>query len=128
MTRRKTRIHIRDLSNFTTDPPRAGEAMLEAAKLTVRSTKIMLAVHFQKRIKVRRIGTMAVEKSAQFVTESVVRSEKTVVKMMDMRHCKHLQQSQSHSVELIFAPWLEKIAGLTFVSNRRLSLKKKCGL
>ena len=35
------------------------------------------------------------------------------------RHCKHLQQSQSHSVELIFAPWLEKNSGLTLVPNRR---------
>ena len=34
-----------------------------------------------------------------------------------MRHCKHLQRSQSHSVELIFAPWLEKISGLTLVPN-----------
>ena len=25
------------------------------------------------------------------------------------RHCKNLQQSQSHSVEQIFAPWLKKI-------------------
>ena len=24
------------------------------------------------------------------------------------RHCKNLQQSQSHSVEQIFAPWLKK--------------------
>ena len=35
------------------------------------------------------------------------------------RHCKHLQRSQSHSVELIFSPWLEKISGLTLVPNRR---------
>ena len=27
------------------------------------------------------------------------------------RHCKHLQQSQSHSVEIIFVPWLEKNSG-----------------
>ena len=34
------------------------------------------------------------------------------------RHCKHLQRSQSHSVELIFAPWLENISGLTLVPKR----------
>ena len=36
-----------------------------------------------------------------------------------MRHCKHLQRSQSDSVELIFAPWLKKNSGSTLVPNRR---------
>ena len=84
MTSTKTRMRIRYLSNYTTDPPRAGEAMLEAAKLSVKSTKRLLAVNFLKGLKKRRIGTMAIEKSAQLVMESVVRSEKTVVKMMNM--------------------------------------------
>ena len=34
-----------------------------------------------------------------------------------LRHCKHLQRSQSDSVEQIFAPLLEKISGLTLVPN-----------
>ena len=29
-------------------------------------------------------------------------------KPVDMRHCKHPQRPQSHSVELIFAPWFKK--------------------
>ena len=35
-----------------------------------------------------------------------------------MMHCKHSQRYQSHSVELIFAPFLEKFPGLTFVPNQ----------
>ena len=34
-------------------------------------------------------------------------------------HGKHLKRSQSHSVELIFAPLSEKFSGLTLVPNRR---------
>ena len=39
------------------------------------------------------------------------------------RHCKHLQQLQSQSVELIFAPWLEKNSGLTLVPNQRYDIQ-----
>ena len=35
-----------------------------------------------------------------------------------MRHCKHLQRSQSHSVENFFAPWWNKISALTLVPNQ----------
>ena len=31
------------------------------------------------------------------------------------RPCKHPQQPQSHSVELIFSPWFENLSGLTLV-------------
>ena len=57
MTSTKTRMHIRELSNFTTDPLRAGEAMLEAVKCCVKSTKRLLAVNFLKGMRKRRIGT-----------------------------------------------------------------------
>ena len=35
------------------------------------------------------------------------------------RHCKPPQRPQSYSVELIFAPWLNKISGLTWVLHQR---------
>ena len=41
----------------------------------------------------------------------------------DMRHCKHPQQSQSHSVELIFAPWFENLSRLTLVPDRRYDIQ-----
>ena len=38
---------------------------------------------------------------------------------MYTRHCKNLQRSQSHSVELVFAPFLGKFSGLTLVPSQR---------
>ena len=38
----------------------------------------------------------------------------------DTRHCKHLQQSQSHSIELIFVPWLERIFWINFDTKSTL--------
>ena len=38
-----------------------------------------------------------------------------ILQVAVMRHCKHSQRSQSHSVELIFAPFLGKISGSTLV-------------
>ena len=36
------------------------------------------------------------------------------------RHCKHLQRSQSHSIELIFVPWLERIFWINFDTKSTL--------
>ena len=84
MTSKKTRMRVRELSNFTTDPSRAGEAMLEAVKGCVKSTRRLLAVKLLKGLRKRRIGTYAIEKTAKIVTENLVRSENVVLKMMDI--------------------------------------------
>ena len=52
-----------------------------------------------------------------FIKQNI--TQKIYLFIFIMRHCKHLQRDQSHSVELIFAPWLEKNSGLTLVPNRR---------
>ena len=39
------------------------------------------------------------------------------------RPCKHPHRPQSHSVDLIFAPWFENFSGLTLVPNRSLDIQ-----
>ena len=48
-------MQLRYLSNFTTDPQRTGEAMLEAAKSAVKMTKSVLAVNLLKGLMARRL-------------------------------------------------------------------------
>ena len=54
MTSTETRIKLRTLSTSTTDPDKAGELMLEAAKLTVKMTKRVLAYNLVKGLQRRR--------------------------------------------------------------------------
>ena len=54
MTSTETRMRIRNLATFTTDPNQAGELMLEAAKQRVNMTKKILALNYLKGVKRRR--------------------------------------------------------------------------
>ena len=83
MTSTWTKIEIRNLANFTTDPQRAGETMIEATKLNVKMTKKVLLVNMLKGLRTRRLGTNQIEMSKD-LTEEGNRDEKVVVKLMDI--------------------------------------------
>ena len=84
MTSTETRIKLRTLSTSTTDPDKAGELMLEAAKLTVKMTKRVLAYNLVKGLQRRRLGFPAVEKAAKILTENDERDEGVIMKLMDI--------------------------------------------
>ena len=81
MTCTETRIKIRTLATSTTDPDKASEMMLEAAKNKIKLTKRVLAVNLLKGLRRRRIGTHTLEKAAKLVTEEDERDEKVVIKI-----------------------------------------------
>ena len=46
MTSTVTRIQLRNISTSTTDPHKSGELMLDAAKKSIKLTKIVMQNHF----------------------------------------------------------------------------------
>ena len=83
MTSTETRIKLRTLATSTTDPNKAGEMMLEAAKSTVKMTKRVLAFNLVKGCRRRRVGTHVVEKAAKMLTETDERDEGVMRKMKE---------------------------------------------
>ena len=84
MTCTNTRIQIRDLASYTTDPHRAGEIMLEAAKTNVKHTKKVIASNLMKGLHIRKVGTNKVEKVARVLTEENERNEGVVTKILEI--------------------------------------------
>ena len=84
MTSTVTRIYLRNLSTSTTDPNRSGELMLEAAKLSVKSTKRMQAFNLVRGLRIRRVGTHQIEKAAKTLTQDKERNEPVVIKLLDI--------------------------------------------
>ena len=76
MTCTVTRVELRKLATTTTDPMRAGETMLEAAKQSIKMTKRETALDLVKGLRQRKIGTNEVE--------NVKRNEGVVIKLMDI--------------------------------------------
>ena len=85
MSSTNTRIQIRDLASFTTDPERAGEKMLEAAKVNVQLVKKVQAKNLLEGLKVRKVGTHVTEKAAKMLMMSEVREESVVVKLVEIQ-------------------------------------------
>ena len=118
MTSTETRIKLRTLATSTTDPNKAGEMMLEAAKSTVKMTKRVLAFNLVKGCRRRRVGTHAVEKAAKMLTEMDERDEGVVVKLLDivikssetkmMRARKEAFHSSRMAKALLPAGWMRK--------------------
>ena len=85
MSSTNTRIQIRDLASFTTDPERAGEKMLEAAKVNVQLVKKVQAKNLLEGLKVMKVGTHVTEKAAKMLMMSEVREESVVVKLVEIQ-------------------------------------------
>ena len=113
-----TRATLRNLATTTTDPTKAGEKMLEAAKYSVKMTKRMTALNLVKGLKVRRLGTNSVEKAAKDLTEEKERNEGVVVKLMEIVVAssgkkmkmakKKAYESKKEAIELLPAGWRRK--------------------
>ena len=84
MTCTNTRIQIRNLSNYTTDPQRAGEMMLKAAKANIKLTKKVLTANLHEGLHRRRVGTNKVEQVAMMLAEGNVRDENIVTKILQI--------------------------------------------
>ena len=84
MTSTETRIKLRTLATSTTDPNKAGEMMLEAAKSTVKMTNRILAFNLLKGLQRRRVGTHLIEKTSKLLIEMEERDEGVVVKLLDI--------------------------------------------
>ena len=84
MSLTKTRIDIRTLSNSTTDPKRAGEKMLVAAKANTKLARKTQSVNLMEGLLVRRVGTNLVEKIAKMMADDDERDERLVVKLMSI--------------------------------------------
>ena len=78
----QTRIELRTLSNFSTDPQRAGVKMVEATKSNVKLARQVQAVNLIEGLVIRKVGTNAIEKLAKVLTEESERNEGVVVKLM----------------------------------------------
>ena len=93
--------------------------MAEICNLGLFFSVCFLLLHLKKECFGQRKGGNAETKWFSGVSVSGYSTDTHPRIVIDMRHCKQLQRSQSQSVELIFAPLLEKISGLTLVPNRR---------
>ena len=56
----QTRIQIRQLSNFTTDPSKSGEKMLMANLVNIKPAKIVQKVNLLVGLEIRKIGINAI--------------------------------------------------------------------
>ena len=82
MTCTNTRIQIRNLSNLTTDPHRAGDKMLEAVKANVKLVKKVQVKNLLEGLEKRRIGTNEIEIMAKKLVNSEDRDEAVVVRLV----------------------------------------------
>ena len=82
MSSSATRANLRNLVTTTTDPIRAAENMLEAAKNSIKMTKRTTALNLLKGLRVRRLGTYSVEKASKDLTKEIERNEGVVMKLM----------------------------------------------
>jgi len=103
---------------FTTDPQRAGEKMLEAAKASCNLTKKVQTKDLLEGLETRRIGTNEIEKMAKKLVMEEVRDERVVVKLVriakdaakkrEKRSRKIFQEARKEALETLPAGWKRK--------------------
>ena len=118
MSRTQTRHQVRHLANFTTDPNKAGEKMLEAIKSLEKVTRRQRALNLIQGLVIKKVGTHSIEKAAKLVTGEEERDENVVTKLMKIAELKSreklvtarsvMQRSTKEAVQLLPAGWMRK--------------------
>ena len=130
MTCTNTRIKIRYISSFTTDPQRAGERMLEAAKTSCKLIKKVQTKDLLEGLETRRIGTNEIEDMAKKLVKEDFRDETVVVKLVriakeaakrrERTSRKTFQKARWEALRPLPAGWMRK----HFLAILRLEAKE----